>query len=264
MGCLSCKGPIAVQEADQIRRHTRLEDFRCFEERLQNLERVVDLSAAALSRFRNVNAEANVPLHSFGGKAHGDARVSLLDGAVATPFAPSETPTSWHSCREELDELQDSEELETSTLSEKPNFTGVWKMERAERLQEFLIAVGHSWVISRAAPYVKVFWIIEQQGDEIRLTTQVANLPSPFGDRRTSIVKVGSASVPVTDDTGRETLLLNPCFKGKVFHAGVRFANLPHAEITSERSLVEDDLLLEHVKYPAKGIEMRRYFRRHA
>lgn len=202
-----------------------------------------------------------------GGLEHGESHGLTIARLENQETQATSASTSFRTCEEPPHSPEPSQEPDihvegASGTDERPNFDGVWKMERTENLRAFLTAVGYNWVFARAAEYAQVTQTLHRQGDLLSITVQVTSLPPPYGDRRTSVLQVGAPLTRMTDDTGREVLVLNPYFKGKVFTAGVRYANLPDAEITSERSLVEEDLLLEHVKFPAKGIEMRRYFRK--
>ena len=48
----------------------------------------------------------------------------------------------------------------------------------------------------------------------------------------------------------------------EVFRAGLRYLDPPH-DLTIDRYL-EDGRMVEHVRYPGRGMEMRRIFRREA
>lgn len=147
---------------------------------------------------------------------------------------------------------------ESSAAVSRPNFSGVWRLEKSENQVAFMKAIGYNFLIAQAAFLAQVTQRIDHQGDEITFTFEV--MPPLLAPTRTSVVKVGVLETPMTDDAGRDMLLLSPFWNGTVFQSGLRYLK-PQHELTIDRYM-EDEKMVEHVRYPAKGIEMRRIFRK--
>ncbi|CAK9000998.1 unnamed protein product [Durusdinium trenchii] len=140
----------------------------------------------------------------------------------------------------------------------RPDLSGTWRMERAENLSGFMQAIGYNFILAKAASFARVTQTIEQKEDELHFVFEVN--PPLLAPRRESVVPVGAAEVSMSDDAGREMLLLHPRWDGEVFKAGLRYLNPPH-ELTIDRYL-EDGRMVEHVRYPGRNIEMRRVFQK--
>mmetsp|Transcript_2220 Transcript_2220/g.3831 ORF Transcript_2220/g.3831 Transcript_2220/m.3831 type:complete len:212 (-) Transcript_2220:55-690(-) len=140
----------------------------------------------------------------------------------------------------------------------RPDLSGRWRMERAENLSGFMQAIGYNFILAKAAGLARVTQTIEQDEDQLRFVFEVN--PPLLAPRRESVVPVGAAEVSMSDDAGREMLLLHPRWDGQVFRAGLRYLDPPH-ELTIDRYL-EDGRMVEHVRYPGRAIEMRRIFRK--
>mmetsp|Transcript_9694 Transcript_9694/g.20023 ORF Transcript_9694/g.20023 Transcript_9694/m.20023 type:complete len:204 (+) Transcript_9694:2-613(+) len=140
----------------------------------------------------------------------------------------------------------------------RPNFTGVWRVERTENLGGFMQDIDYNFLIAKAAGLARVTQTIEHQGDELDFTFEV--MPPILSSRRQSLVRVGEQEIPMTDDAGREMILLNPTWNATVFTAGLQYVN-PRHDLTIDRYL-EDGCMVEHVRYPNKGVEMRRIFQK--
>ena len=143
-------------------------------------------------------------------------------------------------------------------VATRPDLSGKWQMERAENLSGFMQAIGYNFILAKAASFARVTQTIEQNEEQLRFIFEVN--PPLLSPRRESVVPVGAAEVSMSDDAGRQMLLLNPRWDGEVFRAGLRYLD-PHHELTIDRYL-EDDRMVEHVRYPGRAIEMRRIFRR--
>jgi len=140
-----------------------------------------------------------------------------------------------------------------------PNFSGIWLLERTENQREMLKALGINSVVARAAALTRVTQAIDHRGNEMTFNVKV--MPRPPGTKPRRVrVSVGVAETPMLDDSGREVMLLKPEWRaGGVFAAGLRYMN-PVQELTIERYM-EGMRMVEHVRYPSKGIEMRRIFK---
>ncbi|CAE8594403.1 unnamed protein product, partial [Polarella glacialis] len=142
--------------------------------------------------------------------------------------------------------------------AERPDFSGVWRLERAENLARFMRAIGYNFLVAQAAGLARVTQTIEQRQDEIKFVFEV--VPPLLAQRSEALVKLGAEEVSMRDDAGREMLLLSPAWNGTVFSSGLRYLN-PRHELTIDRYM-EDGFMVEHVRYPSKALEMRRIFRK--
>eukprot|EP00420_Gonyaulax_spinifera_P023649 CAMPEP_0197913216 /NCGR_PEP_ID=MMETSP1439-20131203/76241_1 /TAXON_ID=66791 /ORGANISM="Gonyaulax spinifera, Strain CCMP409" /LENGTH=205 /DNA_ID=CAMNT_0043535057 /DNA_START=43 /DNA_END=660 /DNA_ORIENTATION=- len=140
----------------------------------------------------------------------------------------------------------------------RPNFSGTWQLEKAENQSNFMRAIGYNFLVAQAAFLARVTQTIRHEGDELHFTFEV--VPPLLAPTRTSTVRVGVPEILMTDDAGREMLLLNPSWKEATFSAGLRYLSPKH-ELVIDRYM-EDGHMVEHVRYPAKDIEMRRVFKR--
>jgi hypothetical protein len=137
-------------------------------------------------------------------------------------------------------------------------------------------AIGYSRFMARAAPRASVTQIVESRGDgllftfcilpRIPISTRRAleavagKVGVQFLPRRSVLVHIGEEVIPMHDDAGRPVQLLNPHFEGRVLKVGGRYMDQGH-EVTVDR-YIEGGNMVEHARYPAKSVEMRRVFRR--
>jgi hypothetical protein len=139
-----------------------------------------------------------------------------------------------------------------------------------------MMAIGYSRFMAQASLLTRVTQIVEAAGDDLLFTFCVlpripastrralesvaAKVGVQFLPRRSVRVQMGRKSIPMHDDAGRPVLLLNPRYEGNVLKSGGLYVDQGH-EVTVDRYL-EDDRMVEHARYPAKGVEMRRIFRK--
>mmetsp|Transcript_117092 Transcript_117092/g.338475 ORF Transcript_117092/g.338475 Transcript_117092/m.338475 type:complete len:160 (-) Transcript_117092:258-737(-) len=148
-----------------------------------------------------------------------------------------------------------------AALAEKktPNFSGEWVLDRSENQEAFLRSIGYTAIVARTADRAQARQAIEHVGDEMRCRFETV---PPLAPARLAVLHVGDEEVRTCDEMGRETALLKPAWKGEVLTAGLRYLKLPH-ELRMERYM-QDGLMVEHLRYPRKGVEMRRLFKRSA
>ncbi|CAE7642725.1 unnamed protein product [Symbiodinium microadriaticum] len=115
-------------------------------------------------------------------------------------------------------------------------------------------AIGYNFLLAKAAGLARVKQTIEQKETELRFVFEVN--PPLLSPRRESVVPIGAPEVLMSDDAGRDMLLLNPAWQGEIFSAGLRYVS-PQHDLTIDRYM-EDGHMVEHVRYPERGIEMRR------
>ncbi|CAE7232689.1 unnamed protein product [Symbiodinium natans] len=142
--------------------------------------------------------------------------------------------------------------------AQHPDFSGVWQLERSENLSGFMQAIGYNVLLAKAAGLARVKQTIEQKVTELHFVFEVN--PPLLSPRREFVVPIGAPEVLMSDDAGRDMLLLNPVWQGDIFSAGLRYVNPKH-DLTIDRYM-EDGRMVEHVRYPERGIEMRRIFRK--
>lgn len=140
----------------------------------------------------------------------------------------------------------------------RPNFSGVWKLDRSENQSSFMRAIGYNFIVAQAAFLAQVTQKIDHKGDDLMFTFEV--VPPLLAPTRRCTVRVGAPETLMTDDAGREMVLLNPTWNETVFTAGLRYLNPPH-QLTIDR-YIEDGCMIEHVRYPGKNVEMRRIFKK--
>lgn len=162
------------------------------------------------------------------------------------------------------------------TAGAPPDFSGVWELSHTENQRAFMMALGYSRFMAQASLLTRVTQIVEAAGDDLLFTFCVlpripastqralefvaAQVGVQFLPRRSVLVQMGRKSTPMHDDAGRPVLLLNPRFEGSVLKTGGLYMDQGH-ELTVDRYM-EDDCMVEHARYPAKGVEMRRVFRK--
>merc|ERR1719443_522500 len=123
-----------------------------------------------------------------------------------------------------------------------------------------MYAIGYNYLIAKSSFLARVTQTIEAEGDDLLFTFEV--MP-PLAPKRQTLVRLGDVEgVVMLDDASREMLLYNATWRNDgVFTAGLRYIKPEHGPMTIERYM-EDGLMVEHVRYPGKEIEMRRLFKR--
>eukprot|EP00930_Biecheleria_cincta_P043553 TRINITY_DN29895_c0_g1_i1.p1 TRINITY_DN29895_c0_g1~~TRINITY_DN29895_c0_g1_i1.p1 ORF type:complete len:212 (+),score=21.59 TRINITY_DN29895_c0_g1_i1:104-739(+) len=163
---------------------------------------------------------------------------------------------------------------DSSSSEQRPDFTGVWQLQSTENQQSFMLALGYNRIFARAAYLTSVTQVIETHGDSLVFTIHVVpRIPSSvrhmfdrigarvgvyFAAKRRTIVKPGEERIHMNDDAGRKMLLSNPHYVGAVFRGRLKYLDQGH-ELTIDRFL-DDGRMVEHLRYPSKGLEMRRIF----
>ncbi|CAK0815542.1 unnamed protein product [Prorocentrum cordatum] len=115
-----------------------------------------------------------------------------------------------------------------------PGERRVWELSHTENQRAFMMAIGYSRFMAQGS------W-------ESPASAEVG-------------VQFLPRSIPMHDDAGRPVLLLNPRFEGSVLKSGGLYVDQGH-EVTVDRYM-EDGRMVEHARYPAKGVEMRRIFQK--
>lgn len=118
-------------------------------------------------------------------------------------------------------------------------------------------AIGYSALIAQMAGLALVQQSIQHHDDEMRCRSETV---PPLAPTRFTNFRIGVDEVKTSDEVGRETVLMRPTWRGDVLVAGVRYVKPAH-ELRLERYM-EGDCMVERLRYPGKGLEMRRIFMR--
>jgi len=138
-----------------------------------------------------------------------------------------------------------------AVVDKVPNFTGDWLLERSENSEAFVRAIGYSPLIARTVSSAQARQVIEHDGDELRCRFETV---PPMAPARFVVFHVGEDEVRGSDDIGRETLLVKPTWRGQALAAGLRYPKSSHM-LRIERYM-EDGRMVEHLRYPGKGVEV--------
>eukprot|EP00933_Yihiella_yeosuensis_P024979 TRINITY_DN19365_c2_g1_i1.p1 TRINITY_DN19365_c2_g1~~TRINITY_DN19365_c2_g1_i1.p1 ORF type:complete len:234 (-),score=41.68 TRINITY_DN19365_c2_g1_i1:132-833(-) len=137
------------------------------------------------------------------------------------------------------------------------NLTGTWYLQRTENQGTFMRAIGYSFLLAKGAAAARVTQTIFQNETGISFIFEV--VPPLLTRRRESFIPYGAEEVFMTDDGGREMMLICPSWEGKVFRSGLRYID-PEHEMNIDRYLDEDGFMVEYVQYLGMDVEMKRIF----